>query len=542
MKSIPPGGLPRPRRRVLDRVSPRLRVVAGLAAVSLTALAVVVSIGSAQAADTLLSQGKTATASSTENDTYTPASRAVDGSTGSRWSSERSDPQWLQVDLGATSAISKVVLTWETAYAKAFQIQTSADATNWTTIYTTTTGTGGSQTLAVTGSGRYLRMYGTARGTGYGYSLWELQVYGAAGSTSAPTSSTSATTATPSAVASTGSSAGPSAAASATGSSMPSDMPGMPMPTGAADFNPNLDPGESITVTPAAKVIAPDPDFQPPADTYHHEFQANCSVTRSKADDPIVFPGKPGASHMHTFMGSTTTDAASTTGSLSAGATSCVTPADKSGYWFPTMYNGDRIIAPTGPQVIYYKSGIYDYRTVQPFPKGLRFVVGSPTATEDQFKNSPGAVEGWECGDSSKNWDFPANCPAGTQLNVRMQSPSCWDGVHLDSADHKSHMAYPVLKGYRIVCPDDHPVALPMIEFKMAFPVSGDMSQVHLASGRGYSWHYDFFNAWDPTILAPLVKHCINGGLQCNPRGFDLYKPARGGVLDENYQLLPGVS
>jgi hypothetical protein len=244
-------------------------------------------------------------------------------------------------------------------------------------------------------------------------------------------------------------------------------------------------------------------------------------------------------------MGNTTTDAASTTGSLSAGGTACVTPADRSAYWFPTLYNGDTVILPTGPQVIYYKSGVYDYRTVQPFPKGLRYVVGSPTATQAEFKNAPGAVEGWECGDSSKNWDFPANCPAGTQLNVRMQAPSCWDGVHLDSADHKSHMAYPVADATnfgRLICPSDHPVALPMLEFKMAFPTAGDMSAVHLASGRGFSWHYDFMNAWDPTVLAPLVKHCINGGLQCNPRGFDLYKPARGGVLDENYKLLPNAS
>jgi hypothetical protein len=244
-------------------------------------------------------------------------------------------------------------------------------------------------------------------------------------------------------------------------------------------------------------------------------------------------------------MGSRTTNEASTTASLSAGGTACVTPGDKSGYWFPTMYNGDRVILPTGPQVIYYKSGVYDYTTVQPFPKGLRYVVGSPTATRTEFKNAPGAVEGWECGNSSKNYDFLATCPAGTELNVRMQAPSCWDGVHLDSPNHKSHMAYPVADATnygRAICPSGHPVALPMIEFKMAFPTAGDMAQVHLASGRGYSWHYDFFNAWDPTVLAPLVKHCINGGLQCSPRGFDLYKPARGGVLDENYQVLPNVS
>jgi hypothetical protein len=133
--------------------------------------------GSTAATTTLLSQGKTATASSTEN-AGTPASAAVDGNTGTRWSSAFSDPQWLQVDLGATHTISQVVLNWETAYATAYQIQTSSDAATWTTIYSTTTSTGGVQTLNVSGSGRYVRMYGTARATGYGYSLWEFQVYG----------------------------------------------------------------------------------------------------------------------------------------------------------------------------------------------------------------------------------------------------------------------------------------------------------------------------------------------------------------------------
>ena len=69
------------------------------------------------------------------------------------------------------------MLNWETAYATAFQIQVSADGTTWTTIYSTTTGTGGTQTLTVSGTGRYIRMYGTARATPYGYSLWEFGVY-----------------------------------------------------------------------------------------------------------------------------------------------------------------------------------------------------------------------------------------------------------------------------------------------------------------------------------------------------------------------------
>ncbi|HKT04407.1 MAG TPA: beta-1,3-glucanase family protein [Rugosimonospora sp.] len=120
--------------------------------------------------------GRAATASSTENASF-PASAAVDGSTTTRWSSAFSDPQWIQVDLGSAQQVCQAVLTWEAAYATAFQIQVSTDAATWTTLYSTTTGTGGTQTLAVSGTGRYIRMYGTARGTPYGYSLWEFAVY-----------------------------------------------------------------------------------------------------------------------------------------------------------------------------------------------------------------------------------------------------------------------------------------------------------------------------------------------------------------------------
>ena len=123
-----------------------------------------------------LALNKSATASPLESSSY-PASYAVDGNTSTRWSSQFSDPQWLQVDLGTTRAISKVVLRWESAYGKSYQIQVSNDATTWTSVYSTTTGPGGTETLNVTGSGRYIRMYGTQRGTSYGYSLYEFEVY-----------------------------------------------------------------------------------------------------------------------------------------------------------------------------------------------------------------------------------------------------------------------------------------------------------------------------------------------------------------------------
>ncbi len=102
----------------------------------------------------------------------------MDGNTGTRWSSAFSDPQWLEVDLGSSQSICGVTLNWETAYAKAFQIQVSTDNATWTSIFSTTTGTGGVQNLTgLSGTGRYIRMNGTTRATQYGYSIWEFQVF-----------------------------------------------------------------------------------------------------------------------------------------------------------------------------------------------------------------------------------------------------------------------------------------------------------------------------------------------------------------------------
>jgi hypothetical protein len=118
----------------------------------------------------------TATASSIQSSSY-PASYAVDDNFSTRWSSQFSDPQWIQVDFGSVQAINRVTLYWENAYGSAYQIQVSNDASTWTTIETVTNGKGGTNDFpGLSASGRYVRMYGTQRGTQYGYSLWEFQV------------------------------------------------------------------------------------------------------------------------------------------------------------------------------------------------------------------------------------------------------------------------------------------------------------------------------------------------------------------------------
>ncbi|WP_433043797.1 chitosanase [Dactylosporangium sp. CS-033363] len=207
--------------------------LAGLGAAALlaagTVTTVVVMQGADAATETLLSQGRPAASSSVESSSL-GAALAFDGNTGTRWASaEGSDPQWVRVDLGATRRITHVNLLWEAAYGKAYRIETSADGDAWTTIYSTTSGNGGTDDLTgLSGSGRYVRLYGTARGTQWGYSLFEFKVYGS-GTESTPSgtpSSTGGTTSAPSASVSASAPPSASPSRSATPTKSPTSAPG----------------------------------------------------------------------------------------------------------------------------------------------------------------------------------------------------------------------------------------------------------------------------------------------------------------------------
>jgi len=127
-----------------------------------------------------LAAGRPATASSAQWNPFVSFApgRAVDGNRATRWSSNWSDPQWLRVDLGAPRQVSRVVLRWEAAYARGYRIEVSDDGSSWRSVFGTTSGDGGLDEIAFAPTtARYLRMYGTARATGWGYSLYELEVY-----------------------------------------------------------------------------------------------------------------------------------------------------------------------------------------------------------------------------------------------------------------------------------------------------------------------------------------------------------------------------
>ena len=243
------------------------------------------------------------------------------------------------------------------------------------------------------------------------------------------------------------------------------------------------------------------------ADLQGVSFVETCRFSHQAPDDPIVFPGKPGASHQHTFVGNRTTDAFSTFGSLRSGRTTCARAADTAAYWVPALYQGASVVLPRAA-TIYYRRGTTS--PVIAFPNGLRMIAGDAAATSPQGMR----VTFWSCGALSgvpPSTDVPT-CPQvrGSSLRLHVRFPSCWDGRRLDSADHKSHMAYAV----RGACPSTHPVAVPAVAQIYRYPTLGGEGFT-LASGGELSAHADFFNAWRPGALKRLVEGCLNALVHC---------------------------
>jgi uncharacterized protein DUF1996 len=243
------------------------------------------------------------------------------------------------------------------------------------------------------------------------------------------------------------------------------------------------------------------------------EFPADCGLSHRLPDDPIVLPGLPGASHSHDFFGNHATNANTTTHQQLAGSTGNCNPAvDISSYWVPTLYKNNQPVVPTGITFYYLGEGVNNPAAIQPTPLGLKIVAGNAKATGDAD-----SIARWSClhaGHVAPSKNF-VNCPSGTQLETYLDFPQCWNGTSLDSADHKSHMAYPVAGN----CPSSHPVSVPKLRMVLRFPVSGDPAGLRLSSGDGRTFHGDFFNVWPADEMARRVRDCINPVIKCGHDG-----------------------
>lgn len=268
------------------------------------------------------------------------------------------------------------------------------------------------------------------------------------------------------------------------------------------------------------------------------DFRTVCLFSHMSWDDPIVYPAQPGMSHLHAFFGNTDVNANSTASSIAnTGNSTCRGgTVNRSGYWQPAIID-TKDGTPVRPDLmeVYYKTGapIILPSTVQALPAGLRMIAGDPKATGP----NPDGSSRFMCIDPVVGFgpqatpNIPA-CPVNNVLWAQVFFPQCWDGINLDSPDHRSHMAYADgAKG----CPATHKVVLPQITLSAVYTVkdAAAVARWRLASDvypttktdatgkavpvpAGYSLHADWFNGWKPDVMAAWIKNCDQAAKDCH--------------------------
>ncbi|UZJ55672.1 hypothetical protein CBS101457_004992 [Exobasidium rhododendri] len=235
--------------------------------------------------------------------------------------------------------------------------------------------------------------------------------------------------------------------------------------------------------------------------------------------DPIISPGNI-SSHLHSFVGSNAISDAQNYSSIRA-SSACTTSgadADKSSYWTPTLfrYADEKFTAfnLSFIQTYYLQRGP---GSLLAFPAGLRMVAGNATATGPASTTQLQKVVNFVCLNydaGSSQTDTIPNGPCPDGLRAQIVFPSCWDGINLDSIDHKSHMAYPVgdFPDNGDSCPSSHPKRLITLfyEFVWSVGAASNAGNWVLANGDavGYSFHGDFMNGWDVTVLQAAIDQC----------------------------------
>lgn len=238
-----------------------------------------------------------------------------------------------------------------------------------------------------------------------------------------------------------------------------------------------------------------------------------CSDAGVRRADPIVAPGHSHGSHLHQFVANVGTRASSTYDEMIRAETTCMLSADTSAYWVPALLDRKGRAAELRSANAYYRASATRAGMIVAFPQDLRIVAGAP-----DVRTGTDTVVGWSCDDASPYRPKIPNCKKqpGRYVKAHIVFPSCWDGVNLDSADHRSHVAYP--DGAR--CPATHPVPVPRLSMHFTWKVENGRgfslsSDEMFGTRRGRSLHSDFWNTWNQEALEDLVEACLVGGKSC---------------------------
>lgn len=273
-------------------------------------------------------------------------------------------------------------------------------------------------------------------------------------------------------------------------------------------------------------------------------FRFICGPGQILADDPIVFPNQPGRSHLHQFYGNLSANAHSTYETLRrAGKSSCSGPdqaLNRSAYWMPALLDGKGNVIKPNYVTVYYKrfpkdspectNAVFSKGCVT-IPNGLRMIAGrdmlnlrAPATGGFHFSCTKASGETAGTGAYKTMAGALAVCTPGWELTLSLDFPSCWDGVHIDSPDHRSHVGYARYVFGGQACPKNKPYFMPSFKLSASYSVmeGDDVRLWRLSSDAmapsdppGSTLHGDYFEGWDPVTKEEWTDNCIDKLMSC---------------------------
>jgi hypothetical protein len=266
-------------------------------------------------------------------------------------------------------------------------------------------------------------------------------------------------------------------------------------------------------------------------------------------DDPIVYPGQPGAAHLHMFYGNLDANAHSTYESLRASGRSS-TDSDminRSAYWITALMQGDKFVKLPSHITMYYKR----HKATDPWfaanglipadiPAGFKMVFGNnykpdglpfpdarpiKLASFALFRNNGVIMDA----QPDLTTILPIAQP-GDDIYATLTTPTFWDGIHVDSPNHRSHVKYGYAKMQdpKLVVLDGFRHVLPTMTQRFRYAVTAEdkpmdwafSSDIMMGTKPGESFHGDYAEAWDPEVRRTWHRNAIDRELNCS--GCDL--------------------
>ena len=289
------------------------------------------------------------------------------------------------------------------------------------------------------------------------------------------------------------------------------------------------------------------------------QFRVTCEFSHFAYDDPLVFPGKPGASHLHMFFGNTDTNAFSTYDTLiNSGSSTCNgQELNRTAYWLPALFDSEGNVRIPMRAIVYYKGyGLANGRS-QAYPPGAAII-----AMQNLHKVSPdeGGVEGFEeayqCSDQFRGGRTPQSnnmpiCPGGNvfmkTIELHVKFPNCWNGQ--DPSDTRNWSVSRAGVWYYSECQDW--ITTPNIEYIVQYQVeegentdgwylASDVNRetLEIDKPRGSTLHADWRGGWNKAINQEWLDNCVNFKIPGVPSGCGLGFLSDNGPDPEN--PLPG--